>query len=79
MNNSMAIMEVVKRDRNSPYPEVKMDYIGGVFIHSIAYIADRVASSKTPFVIDPTSFLCNGGTPCHPFPGLQLSKQSTNS
>ena len=34
---------------------------------------------KSIFVTTPPSFLSNGGTPCCPFPGHQLSKQSTNS
>ena len=73
MNYSLAIMELVQRDWNSPDPQVKMDYTGGAFIHTIARIADRVAGSKSVHITDPTSFLSNGITPCcRPFPGCQM-------
>ena len=75
MNNSMAIVEAVKRDRNSSDPEVKMDYIGSAFIH----MNTCITGSKSTFITDPISFISSGGTPCCSFPGRCVSKRSNNS
>ena len=56
-----------------------MDYTGGTFIHTIACIAYRVTGAKFVHIIDPTSYLLNGITPCCcTFPGRRM-KQSSNS
>ena len=51
----------------------------GVFLHTIAHIADHVIGSKSTSITDPTLFLSNGLIPRHPFPGRQITKWSSTS
>lgn len=80
MNNLWTIMELVQQDWNSLDPEVKMDYTGWAFIHTIVHIADCVSGSNSSSITDPTSFLSNGITPCcRPFPGYQSKRLDTSN
>ena len=80
MNNLQASMELIQQDRNSLDPEVKMDYTGGAFIHTIACIANRVSDSTSTSITDPTSFLSNGITLCPcPFPICQSKRFCTSN